>query len=85
MGKLYNSSVKNLKGIIKYAKKSYAWDRKNMMMRIMQQQNNSTMPLMSKLVTNKRSVYFHELRISNALFNVVFVTYNLFAPYLNLH
>ena len=82
---LYNSSVKNLKGIIKFAKKSYAWDRKNMMMRIMQQQNNSTMPLMSKLVTNKQSVYFHELRISNALFNVVFVTYNLFAHYLNLH
>ena len=55
-----------------------------MMMRIMQQQNNSTMPLMSKLVTNKQSVYFHELRISNALFNVVFVTYNLVALYLNL-
>ena len=47
---LYNSSVKNLKGIIKFAKKSCASDRKNMMMRIMQQQNNSMMPLMSKLV-----------------------------------
>ena len=66
---LQSASVKNLKGIIKFAKKSYAWDRKNMMMRIMQQQNNSTMPLLSKLVINKQSVYFHELRISNTLFN----------------
>ena len=49
-GELYNSSVENLKGIIKYAKNSYAWDRKNMMMRIIQQQNNSMMTLMSKLV-----------------------------------
>ena len=30
-------------------------------------------------------MYFHELRIPNALFNVVFVTYNLVALYLNLH
>ena len=49
-GELYNSSVENLKGITKYAKNSYAWDRKNMMIRIIQQQNNSMMTLMSKLV-----------------------------------
>ena len=49
-GEPYNSSVKNLKGIIKFTKNSFAWDRKNMMMRIMQQQNNSLMPLMSKSV-----------------------------------
>lgn len=56
------------------------------MMRIMQQQNNTMMaPLSISVNKNRQSVYFHELRISNALFNVVFVPYNLAALYLNLH